>query len=206
MKSYPIAESFLSFQGEGVHYGRRAFFIRLFGCSVKCPWCDSKYAWSGAPDSILSATELANLAKESGAEMVVITGGEPCLHNLEPLLAELIANSLECNLETSGTLPIRESDGARFDWVALSPKLFSLPLEENLLRADELKMIVSDSSELSTYTKIAERATNAKALWLEPEWSRAKDKELLNAIADFVGQNGGRYRAGWQVHKNYFAR
>ncbi len=206
MKSYPIAECFLSFQGEGIHYGRRAYFIRLFGCSVKCPWCDSKYAWSGEPNSILSASELAECAKQSGAELVIITGGEPCLHNLEPLLAELVARGLECNLETSGTLPIRESDGASFDWVALSPKLFSLPLEESLLRADELKMIVSDASEFVSYAKIADSAVNAKALWLEPEWSKATDRDLLEAIVEFVSKNGGRYRAGWQVHKNYFAR
>ena len=206
MKSYPISETFLSFQGEGLHMGRRAFFIRLFGCSVRCPWCDSKYTFEGTPESVKTVQELVESAVASSSELVVITGGEPCLHNLEPLLAALTAQGLECNLETSGTLPIRESDGVKFSWVALSPKLFSLPLDESLKRADELKMIVSDESQLCQYAAIAEKAKNAKVLWFEPEWSKANDTQLLRAISDFITANGGRYRAGWQIHKNYFVR
>ena len=42
---YPVNETFLSWQGEGVHLGRKAFFIRLQGCPVKCAWCDSASTW-----------------------------------------------------------------------------------------------------------------------------------------------------------------
>ena len=206
MKTYPVSEYFLSFQGEGLHAGRKAFFVRMFGCSVKCPWCDSKYAWQGSPSEVKSSLELADLAEQSGAEIAIITGGEPCLHNLEPLLAEMSARNIACHLETSGTLRITESEGLKFAWVALSPKLFALPTDENLLRADELKMIVSDVSELPLYFNVSQKAINAKCLWLEPEWSKKDDKKLLQSIADFVVANGGKYRAGWQMHKNYFVR
>ena len=116
------------------------------------------------------------------------------------------AKNIACHLETSGTLRLTESEGLKFAWVALSPKLFALPTDENLERADELKMIVSDVSELPLYEKIAQKAINAQCLWLEPEWSKVSDKHLLQAIADFVVSRGGRYRAGWQMHKNYFVR
>ena len=206
MKDYPVSETFLSFQGEGLHIGRKAFFVRMFGCTVKCPWCDSKYAWQGKPEFVKSNVQLAQEAYSSGAEIAIITGGEPCLHNLEPLLAEMSAKNIACHLETSGTLRITESIGLEFAWVALSPKLFALPTDENLKRADELKMIVSDVGELPLYEDIAKKATNAQCLWLEPEWSKASDKNLLQAIADFVVSRGGKYRAGWQMHKNYFVR
>jgi hypothetical protein len=81
-----------------------------------------------------------------------------------------------------------------------------LPLEENLIRADELKMIVSTVDELPEYAEIAKKAMNAKCLWLEPEWSKAQDVELLRGIADFVINTGGKFRCGWQMHKNYFVR
>lgn len=207
MENFPITESFLSFQGEGVHMGRRAYFIRLFGCNVKCEWCDSKNAWAASePAQKMSAVQIAESAKKSGAEIAVITGGEPCIHNLSPILRELSSRAISAHLETSGTLPIPERDGAKFAWVALSPKIFCRPLDQSLARADELKFIVSDISEFSEYEKLAARAANAKAFWLHPEWSRATDKKLLSDICDFICSRGGLWRAGWQIHKNYSAR
>ena len=206
MEKYRVVETFLSFQGEGVHMGRRAFFIRLFGCNVKCVWCDSEYAWKGGFKECLDVAELVARVVESRAEIAVITGGEPCLHDLLPLVSGLAEVGVKCHLETSGTLPIVENGGVRFGWVALSPKLFMPPREDSLLRADELKMIVSDAAEIPNYVEIAERAVNASALWLEPEWSKAGDVGLLRAISGFVAARGGRYRAGWQMHKNYFVR
>lgn len=203
MQKYPIAETFLSFQGEGAHCGRRAFFIRLFGCPVRCPWCDSVYAWRGNPPRFAYVDELVAEVVASRAEMVVLTGGEPCIHDVLPLVAALNARGISVHLETSGVLDIPESADARFAWVALSPKLFKLPLEKSLLRADELKLILSDISELERYLEFAQLAKNAKWIWLEPEWSKASDKVLLGKIVDFVKDKGGRFRAGWQVHKNY---
>ena len=45
MRPLPIHERFFTWQGEGVHTGRSAYFIRLQGCPVKCPWCDSAGTW-----------------------------------------------------------------------------------------------------------------------------------------------------------------
>ncbi len=206
MKNYPIAETFFSVQGEGLHCGKRAYFIRLFGCSIRCPWCDSKSAWEGAPSDILSAEELARMAKASGAEFAVITGGEPCSHNLLPLLASLREVGVSAHLETSGVCRIDESEDVRFSWVALSPKLFKLPTRDSLLRADELKLIVSDLSELSEYERVSELAENARSIWLHPEWGKVDNQELLNGLYEFVKSRGGKYRVGWQIHKCYFVR
>ncbi len=206
MKNYPIAETFFSVQGEGCHCGKRAFFIRLFGCSVRCPWCDSKSAWLGAPTDILSAEELARMAKKSDAELAVITGGEPCSHNLLPLLASLCEVGISAHLETSGVCRIDESEDARFAWVAMSPKLFKLPRKESIARANELKLIVSDLSELDEYERVCELAVNAESIWLHPEWGRANDQNLLNGLCEFVKSRGGKYRVGWQIHKCYFVR
>lgn len=206
MGGFAIAEKFLSFQGEGIHSGRRAYFIRLFGCNVKCGWCDSKSAWEGAASETLSAREIAGAALDSGAEIAVVTGGEPCLYDLRPLLRELSARSVSAHLETSGTLPIPEGRGANFAWVALSPKLFCPPRADSLARADELKFIISDPRELSDCERLVEGAGRAKAFWLHPEWSRSVDERLLGALCEFAVSRGGRWRVGWQVHKLYRAR
>ena len=203
---YPLDETFFSVQGEGCHAGRRAYFARFFGCNVKCPWCDTRASWNGKPAMSMSAEEIGAEAGETHAEIAVITGGEPCLHDLSPLLKRLADAGIAAHLETSGTLEIRESDEAKFAWVALSPKLFAAPLESSLRRADELKFIVSDLCELDAYAPFADAATNAQAVWLHPEWTRRADQNLLDGLCDFVKSRGGKYRVGWQLHKCYFAR
>ena len=77
----PIHETFYSWQGEGVHFGRSAYFIRTFGCPVKCTWCDSAGTWHPdyAPENIekIPEKDLVQAAKATKCDFVVITGGEP---------------------------------------------------------------------------------------------------------------------------------
>lgn len=206
MVKYPLAETFVSVQGEGVHMGRKAYFVRMFGCNVRCPWCDSKSAWNGSPVSRTGADEIALAVSECSPEFAVITGGEPCIHNLLPLLEKFAEAKVAVHLETSGTFEIRERGDARFSWVTVSPKLFCPPLDSSLRRADELKFIVSDLSELESYARFADSAPNAKSVWLHPEWGGRKDRELLDGLSAFVVSRGGRYRLGWQMHKCYNVR
>ena len=141
---YPVNETFLSWQGEGVHLGRKAFFIRLQGCPVKCAWCDSASTWHPqyVPKQVRKATaaELAAEAKASAPQFVVITGGEPCVHDLGPLVAALKSVGLPAHLETCGAYPIDPG----IAWVTVSPKWAKLPLAESLQRADEVKIIVDE--------------------------------------------------------------
>jgi len=86
---YPVNEHFATFQGEGLHRGRRAYFIRLQGCDVACTFCDSASTWHRdfKPENIplLSAAEVRQLVTLPARSLVVLTGGEPALHNLDPL-------------------------------------------------------------------------------------------------------------------------
>jgi organic radical activating enzyme len=202
---YPVNETFLSWQGEGVHMGRKAFFIRLQGCPVKCTWCDSASTWhpNYVPKNIrkASANELANEAKESKPDFVVITGGEPCIHDLVPLLSALKSVPLDIHLETCGAFTIPES----FSWVTLSPKWAKLPTVEALARADEVKLIIESVDSAEKWTQQVGGTWAAKHVWLHPEWSRRADSSILKAITDFVKEKGAPFRAGWQVHKPYLA-
>jgi len=202
---YPVNETFLSWQGEGVHMGRKAFFIRLQGCPVKCTWCDSASTWHPqyVPKNIRKATadELAKEAAESKPDFVVLTGGEPCVHDLVPLVNALKAVKLKVHLETCGAYPIPEG----LDWVTVSPKWAKLPVAESLAKADEVKLIIEAVDSAQKWTAAVGGAWLAKSVWLHPEWSRRADSSILKAITDFVKANGAPYRAGWQVHKPYMA-
>lgn len=202
---YPVNETFLSWQGEGVHMGRKAFFIRLQGCPVKCTWCDSASTWHPqyVPKNIRKASpdELAKEAVESKPDFVVLTGGEPCVHDLVPLVNALKAVKLKVHLETCGAYEI--PDG--LDWVTVSPKWAKLPVAESLAKADEVKLIIEAADSAQKWTAAVGGAWLAKSVWLHPEWSRRADSSILKAITDFVKANGAPYRAGWQVHKPYMA-
>jgi organic radical activating enzyme len=109
----PVVETFHSLQGEGVHAGRGAFFIRLAGCSVACAWCDTKHSWPAEvhPERPLrSLAEEARQARAAGAAFVVITGGEPLQHRLEGLCAALRSGTAA--LPPPGTAPAPPQEGA----------------------------------------------------------------------------------------------
>lgn len=199
----PVHEQFYSFQGEGCHAGRAAYFIRLFGCPVHCPWCDSAGTWHPdfTPKHIerLEVATLAAAAAASAAEFTVITGGEPTIHDLRALTDALQAVGQPVHLETSGAFPIKGD----FDWITLSPKRWKLPLEANLALADELKIIVDRVDAIAEYKSTC--PTTQIPVWLHPEWSQHQNPVILNAVTHWVKEHGAPYRAGWQQHKNYAA-
>ena len=203
--TYPVNETFLSWQGEGVHLGRKAFFIRLQGCPVKCAWCDSASTWHPqfVPKDLRRATadELAAEAAAARPEFVVLTGGEPCIHDLAPLVEALKGVGLPAHLETCGAYPLAEG----LAWVTLSPKWAKPPLPASLRRADEVKLIVETPESIARWTEAVGGAWVSRHVWLHPEWSQRAQPEVLRAITDQVKAHGAPFRAGWQVHKPYSA-
>jgi organic radical activating enzyme len=205
MKALPVYERFHSWQGEGIHLGKSAFFIRLHGCPVHCPWCDSAGTWhpEHLPENIerIQPDELAEEAFSSGCEIVVITGGEPAIHNLHDLAYQLRNRNLPVHLETCGAYEIR----GEMDWITLSPKWNAMPLEECMEQADEFKLIIEETDSMTKWTEALPLDSQGSPVWLHPEWSKARDPEVLRSINDWVKEHGAPYRAGYQLHKLYEA-
>src|SRR5215475_5560102 len=87
----PVMEQFYTLQGEGFHQGRAAYFIRLGGCDVGCVWCDVKESWDADKHKKFEVRSLRLEVEKTPAEIVVITGGEPLMHDLAELTRELRA-------------------------------------------------------------------------------------------------------------------
>ena len=198
----PVVETFHSLQGEGLHAGRSAFFIRLGGCTVACPWCDTKHSW---PADLHPQRPLAELAAEAeataeaGAAFVVITGGEPLHHNLGPLCQALEPSGLPLHLETSGVDPL----SGRFAWITLSPKRHRPPSAELLAACQELKVVVHEAADLAFAAAMAVQAREARGgspspeLLLQPGW----DSPAGQALAiDYVRRHP-QWRLSLQSHK-----
>jgi len=117
---YRVNEIFHSVQGEGVHTGITATFIRLQVCTVGCPWCDTKYTWKGGGELM----ETENIVKQidTNSRLVVITGGEPTIWNLDELILTIAAEhpGKSVHLETSGQNELKGE--VTPDWITWSPK------------------------------------------------------------------------------------
>jgi len=198
---YTVNEHFYTFQGEGDHMGRASYFIRLQGCDQACVWCDAASTWhkDWKPSNLWKGTaeEVADLVGDAGR--VVITGGEPCLYDLDTLIGAL---KREVAVETAGHKPLPVVDC----WITLSPKPDGIhPLTESVMRADEFKIIVSDADTLQRGLDCIEARDPNSSVWLHPEWSKRDDASVIRLIVDTVKEMGDPFRAGWQVHKNYMA-
>ncbi len=198
----PVMEHFYTIQGEGYHQGRAAYFIRLGGCDVGCVWCDVKDSWDAESHRKMSVTDLVNevlinASPTSGGRegaLVVITGGEPLMHNLNELTVALQSAGLKTNIETSGTHPL----SGNWDWICLSPKKFKAPLSDLLPVANELKVVVFNTSDFDWAEKYARLVSADCKLYLQPEWEQAAVVTPL--IIEYIKQNP-QWELSLQIHK-----
>lgn len=156
LQRYGVNEIFKSIQGEGIWTGTPALFLRLQGCNHKCSWCDSKHTWSFHSEVItlnemlqkkysspgyatVNKSLLGRLVRNMFDENhIVITGGEPMIYDLNPLITELQERFVQ--IETSGSVLIKRNTGA---FITLSPKP-GVTLKDNFKLCDEIKLVVRD--------------------------------------------------------------
>lgn len=192
--TYPVMEHFYTIQGEGAFTGCPAYFIRLGGCDVGCVWCDVKDSWDADAHPKMSVSQLTALVKETPAKIVVITGGEPAMYDLNPLINHLQSQGIRVHIETSGAYPIQGQP----DWICLSPKKFKFPVPETLIRAHEFKAVVYHKSDIDWALTFLTQLNDGCMLFLQPEWSKAD--QMTPLIIDFVKANPN-WRISLQTHK-----
>lgn len=127
-QTIPIAETFVSVQGEGKLAGVPSLFIRTSGCNLRCRWCDTPYASWNPETSTRTLDALIDDARTSGVQHVVLTGGEPLIFPQTPeLIARLRAQGLHITIETAGTV----APAVEADLMSISPKLAnSTPIDD----------------------------------------------------------------------------
>jgi 7-carboxy-7-deazaguanine synthase len=213
----PVNEIFETIQGEAAWTGTPAVFLRLQGCDVGCWWCDTKHTW--AVDPRLAVSVDAMMAKEGDAPSfapmttaeivdrcrqfqsrhVVITGGEPCRHDLVAITRALADDGRMVQIETSGTQPVRVDDRA---WVTVSPKI-GMPggftvRQDAMRRADEIKYPVGKPADVDELRSLLANGWHHPAtdIWLQPLSQSQKATELCQSAARHYG-----FRVSIQVHK-----
>jgi 7-carboxy-7-deazaguanine synthase len=212
----PLNELFETIQGEGSKTGTPSTVVRLQGCDVGCPWCDTKHTWTLEDECRLevvlgktgsdtrfawvSVDELVRQVNLRLAKHVVLTGGEPCQYDLSALTSLLIEAGHSVQIETSGTEAVRAAGEV---FVTMSPKL-EMPggralVDETIERADEIKMPVgkfADVARLEEVLRRRKRPFTPADIWLQPLSESQKATEVCRYMAAERG-----WRVSLQVHK-----
>ena len=180
-----VNEIFYSLQGEGRYTGTPAVFVRLAGCNLRCPFCDTEFTTY----TEMTEQEILSAVTQYPATTVVITGGEPTLQLTSTLLHALSHSGRHVHIETNGTHPL--PDGP-IQWVVCSPKYAKL----NIQRIDELK-VVYEGQDMSQYDDI-----QATIYSLQPcdTGDNVRNQQILQQTINYILQHP-KWKLSLQTHK-----
>lgn len=151
----PVVEMFSGIQGEGQQVGALTIFLRLYGCNLQCPFCDTKYA-SNNPNTPIETVSVRELVarlfgmglSKRGPYNLCITGGEPLIHyQAVDLLTKTLYSTgfplTRISIQTNGTIPINQSSELAHTYLCVSPKppdykVVVVPLELKIVITEDI--------------------------------------------------------------------
>ena len=214
-KQLDVHSIFHTIQGEGPFSGTAAVFIRLAGCNLRCPQCDTDYTsrrMTMTPDEILE-----EIQKHVSSGLIVITGGEPFRQNLEPLLKLLTRFNFYVQIETNGTLPCpglwysRNITNRSGVYIVVSPKTGSVHPSIDL-NACAYKYVISANSVFEydglpvkaldhPNDGVVARPEQIVPIYIQPEDSRNEEQNKNNIQATIDSCMKFSYTMQVQMHK-----
>lgn len=192
---YKVNEIFYSLQGEGFWTGTPMVFVRLSGCNLQCPFCDTDH--SGFQEMTADEIVKAVSAVGGGCRRICLTGGEPSLQADEALISAFHAAGYTVHMETNGTREVP----AGVDWVTLSPKNQVPGLKGDgtvvLKKADEVKLVFAPGVDPAAWASFP-------ATWhfLQPcdVADPVRNREILRLAVEYI-QLHPSWRLSLQTHK-----
>lgn len=167
-----ILEIFTSFQGEGPFIGTPATFLRLSGCNLNCPWCDTDLT-KPQEISLLETKEiLLKELKENNVKTLIITGGEPTLQIKDiKKLIKLLPSDLKIQMETNGFL-FEHIDQIEY---VISPKQEKERVFNNYRQYDNcyFKFVITNQEDIDEVIMLKDKFNYNKTIWLQPEFNNA---------------------------------
>lgn len=199
--AYKLVEPpFNSLQGEGPFAGYLCNFIRLSGCNLRCSFCDTKYSYD---EGVMWSTrniikQVDSFKRTYGVSLTEITGGEPMLNDLTPLITELISKKLTPVLiETNGSIALHDKgDIYNFnhvriimDWKCKSSGMTDKMDYKNLDflgEKDALKFVVKTQEDLIQVKEIIDLTPNLRAqLFISPVFGEID----MKMVVEFMKRN-----------------
>lgn len=210
----PMVEIFETVEGEGTRAGFPTVFVRLFGCNLRCVWCDTTYSYPpDKADKVMTIEEIVREVGRYSSRHLCLTGGEPLLYGEHSLALIEALSSLEqivdVHIETNGAI-----DLAPFLSKVTSSKVryimdYKLPgsgeteqmIHGNfalLRKQDEVKFVIADEADFHFAREVlAQYPTEALALF-SPVWETMPPARLVELMLKHSLVN---VKLNMQLHK-----
>lgn len=210
--NYPLAERFVSINGEGQFAGKLAVFLRFPGCNLRCSYCDT--LWANEPDckaELVSKEEILAYVKDSGVHHVTVTGGEPLL---QPHMTELLCTlstlpQVQVEVETNGSVDLAPfTEAAPLVRFTMDYKLPDSGMEHHmhlpnlpLLRErDTLKFVCGSMDDVTRMKEIVDKFSQESRvpIYLSPVFGRITPSDMVDFMKDKAMT---KVRLQLQLHK-----
>lgn len=199
-----VVEIFNSIEGEGIRAGFPATFIRLYGCNLRCSYCDTPYGYEGNDYTEMTAQEIVEKVEGFRCSKITLTGGEPLIHpGVFELLLDLTNKGYEVNIETNGSInvePYAFSDIIiTMDYKCPSSGQEDKMLLDNIdyLRpTDVIKFVVGTKEDLDVCYKLS--AETKAQVFISPVFGKITPEEIVNYMLEHHMNN---CRVQVQLHK-----
>jgi 7-carboxy-7-deazaguanine synthase len=199
-----VTEIFRSIQGESTRAGFPCAFVRLTGCSLRCVWCDSAYAFHGGDE--MPVAEAAARVTALGTDLVEVTGGEPLeQEGVYPLMERLLGLGKTVLLETGGHVALDRVDPRVIKIVDVKApgsgmQAANLPANLDALGPrDELKFVLADRRDFDWSLDVVKGRDldSRRVVTFSPVWEGLPAARL----AEWIRDSGRNIRLGLQLHK-----
>lgn len=210
----PLVEVYETVEGEGLMAGYPTVFVRLFGCQLRCTWCDTPYSYAPAQaEETVTISELVERVAQFGARRICLTGGEPLIHgeSVIELMRAFVQNDrwLDIHVETNGAVDLQpfldalSSDHLRY---VMDYKLTGSGEREKMVDAnltllrsiDELKFVIANEQDYQEALEII-RAHEPKAhILFSPVFGMMEPAELAGKM---LADRLSHVRLNVQLHK-----
>lgn len=208
---FPVAEKFVSINGEGKRAGELAVFIRFRGCNLRCSYCDTMWANSGdCPAEMMSAEDIVSYVNKEGVKNVTLTGGEPLLQkNIDMLVEKLMKNSHNVEIETNGSVSIKNLSENIYrpdftvDYKLPSSGMENFMITENynyLTKNDVVKFVAGSLADLKKTAEIIKEfsLTEKCLVYISPVFNKINP----DGIVEFMKlKHLNKVRLQLQLHK-----
>ena len=204
-----LDDIFVSIQGESTDSGLPCVFVRLFGCNVKCSYCDQPQ--KACNRKRVSVNNLLNQIRRFKVPYVCITGGEPLIQqDVYSLIYELLSEDYKVSIETNGCVPIEPCGYKRSYKYVMDVKCPSSGVSDknvlsnlaNLLPHDEVKFVIANEEDYKFAKRILRSyPTSAKVLF-SPMFDKKGKPVISQQLVDWLIKDKFYYaRVSVQIHK-----
>lgn len=203
-----VVEIFKSIEGEGIRAGYPATFIRLFGCNLRCSYCDTPYGYEGNDYKEMTVDEIVQECMCLNCPRITLTGGEPLIHkDVNILIKNLLVNGFEVNIETNGSVDVEllkflyPQVVITMDWKCPSSgcenKMSTARLKD-LKRNDVLKFVVGSKEDLEVCKSIYNTQELECSIFISPIFGKIEPSEIVDYMLE---NNMMDCRVQLQMHK-----